>query len=70
MLAILEWLFGWGVFSQVSTFSLTDPYATLIAQGLGVAFHLAILSGLLLFQRWARLIFPCLSSPGSLRVYF
>jgi hypothetical protein len=67
---LVEWLFGWGVFSQVTTFSLTHPYATLIAQGIGVAFWLAILSGMLLFQRWARLIFVVLLVAGFIASLF
>jgi hypothetical protein len=67
---LVEWLFGWGVFSKVTTFSLTHPYATLVTQFIGVAFWLAILSGMVLFQRWARLIFVVLLGVGFLRSLF
>ena len=54
---LVEWIFGWGAHSRVTSFTLTHPYATLIADGVAVAFWLAVLSGMWFFQRWARLIF-------------
>jgi hypothetical protein len=54
---LVEWIFGWGTHSRVTSFTLTQPYATLIADGVAVAFWLAVLSGMWFFQRWARLIF-------------
>ena len=67
---LVEWLFGWGGFSHVTTFSLTHPYGTLIAQGVVVGFWLAILSGMLAFQRWARLIFVVLLVAGFIASLF
>ena len=52
-----EWLLGWGVYSHVSLFRSTHPYAALTADAIAVAFWLAILAGMWFFQRWARLIF-------------
>jgi len=54
---LIEWLFGWGAYSHVTTFTLTHPYAHLAAQAIAVAFWLAILLGMWLFQRWARWAF-------------
>jgi hypothetical protein len=58
--------FGWGAHSQVTTFTLTRPYATLIADGIAVALWLTILAGMWFFQRWARLIFVILLVVGLL----
>lgn len=55
-----EWLFGWGVYSHVSLFKLTHPYAALTGDAVEVAFLLAVLTGMWFFQRWARLIFVVL----------
>jgi hypothetical protein len=63
---LVEWLFGWGAHSQVTTFTLTRPYATLIADGIAVALWLTILAGMWFFQRWARLIFVILLVVGLL----
>jgi hypothetical protein len=63
---LVEWLFGWGADSQVTTFTLTRPYATLIADGIAVALWLTILAGMWFFQRWARLIFVILPAIGLL----
>jgi hypothetical protein len=63
---LVEWLFGWGAHSQVTTFTLTRPYATLIADGIAVALWLTILAGMWFFQRWARLIFVILLAIGLL----
>src|SRR5438067_4524810 len=52
-----EWLLGWGVYSHMSLFRSTHPYAALTADAIAVAFWLAILAGMWFFQRWARLIF-------------
>jgi hypothetical protein len=57
---LIEWLFGWGAYSQVTTFTLTHPYAHLAAQAIAVAFWLAILLGMWFFQRWARWTFAIL----------
>lgn len=54
---LAEWLFGWGVYSHVSLFRSTHPYAALTADAIAVAFSLAVLAGMWFFQRWARLIF-------------
>jgi hypothetical protein len=54
---LVEWLFGWGAFSHVSTFKWTYPFANLAAEAIAVAFWLAILLGMWLFQRWARWAF-------------
>lgn len=67
---LAEWLFGWGVFSHVTTFTLTHPYAALAAQGVAVAFWLSILSGMFFFQRWARLIFVALLFLGFITDLF
>jgi hypothetical protein len=52
-----EWLLGWGVYSHVSLFRSTHPYAALTADAIAVAFWLAVLAGMWFFQRWARLPF-------------
>jgi len=54
---LVEWLFGWGAFSHVSTFKWTHPFANLAAEAIAVAFWLAILLGMWLFQHWARWAF-------------
>ncbi|MFN2624294.1 MAG: hypothetical protein ABR611_15780 [Chthoniobacterales bacterium] len=72
---LVEWLFGWGAFSHVTTFTLTHAYGTLIADGIAVAISLAILLGMFFFQRWARLAFvvlfavALLSSPFRVHRY-
>jgi hypothetical protein len=55
-----EWILGSGVFSQVSLFKLTHPYAALTGDAITVAFWLAMLVGMWFFQRWARSIFVVL----------
>ena len=62
---LVEWLFGWGAHSP-TTSTLTDPYGTLIVEGISVAFWLAILLGMWFFQRWARLIFVIVLAVGLL----
>ena len=61
-----EWLFGWGMYSHVSLFKLTHPYAALTGDAIEVAFLLAVLTGMWFFQRWARLIFVVLLAVGML----
>jgi len=61
---LVEWLFNWGAFSTVTTFTLTRPFATLIAEGIAVAAWLTILAGMWFFQRWARLIFVIVLALG------
>lgn len=63
---LVEWLFGWGVHSQVTTFTLTRPYTTLITDGIAIALWLIILARMWFFQRWARLIFVVLLAIGLL----
>ena len=62
---LVEWLFGWGTFSHITS-TLTDPYGTLIVDGISVAFWLAILLGMWFFHRWARLIFIIVLAFGLL----
>jgi hypothetical protein len=63
---VVEWFFGWGTFSHVTTLTLTHPYAALVTDGIAVALSLAILLGMWFFQRWARLIFVTLLAVGLL----
>jgi hypothetical protein len=51
---LVEWLFGWGAFSHVTTLSLTHPYGKLAAEAIAVALWLGILLGMWFFQNWAR----------------
>ncbi len=55
-----EWFLGWGVYSHVSLFRSTHPYAALTTDAITVSFWVAILAGMWFFQRWARLIFVVL----------
>jgi hypothetical protein len=57
---VTEWFFGWGAHARVNSFTLLHPYASLVADGVAVAFSLVILAGMWFFQRWARLIFVLL----------
>jgi hypothetical protein len=57
---VTEWFFGWGVHARVNSFTWLHPYASLVADGVAVAFWLVILAGMWFFQRWARLIFVLL----------
>ena len=72
---LVEWLFDWGTFSHVTTFSLTHPYGNLFADAIAVAFFLAILLGMWFFQHWARWTFVALlvlavfTSPFLVRRY-
>jgi len=71
----VEWLFDWGTFSHVTTFSLTHPYGNLFADAIAVAFFLAILLGMWFFRHWARSTFVALlvlavfTSPFLVRRY-
>jgi hypothetical protein len=65
-----EWLLGWGVYSHVSLFRSTHPYAALTADAVSVAFWVAMLAGMWFFQRWARLIFIVLLAVALLTVPF
>ena len=70
---LVEWLLGWGAFSHVTTFKWTHPFANLAAEAIAVAFWLAILVGMWLFQRWARWVFLTISAvalfTGPFRVH-
>ena len=72
---LVEWLFGWGVHSRVTTFTLTHPYAPLVAGGIAVAFWLVMLVGMWFFQGWARwtfvilLVVALLTSPFQVQRY-
>jgi len=55
-----EWLLGWGPYSHLSLFRSTHPYAALTADAMAVASWVAMLAGMWLFQRWARLMFVVL----------
>ncbi len=67
---LVEWFFGWGASSRVSTFTLTHPVAALIAGGVAVAFWLGMLLGLWFFQRWARAVFVLLGAVAVLSIPF
>jgi len=54
---LVEWLFGWGAFSHVTTFSLTHPFGKLAAEAIAIALWLVILLGMWFFQSWARWTF-------------
>jgi len=54
------------MYSHVSLFKLTHPYAALTGDAIEVAFLLAVLTGMWFFQRWARLIFVVLLAVGML----
>jgi hypothetical protein len=54
---VVEWFFGWGASSHVTTFTLTHPYSALIAHGIAVALALILLVGMWFFRRWARWTF-------------
>jgi hypothetical protein len=54
---VVEWFFGWGTFSHVTTYTLTHPYGSLLAGGIAVALWLIILVGMWFFQGWARWTF-------------
>ena len=72
---LVEWFFGWGSFSYLSTFAWAHPFANLAAQATAVAFWLTILVGMGCFQRWARwtfvtvLTFGLLTSPFRVHRY-
>jgi len=57
---VVEWFFGWGAHSRVNSLTLLHRYASLIADGVAVAFWLVMLAGMWFFQRCARLIFVLL----------
>src|SRR4051794_29515880 len=57
---MVEWFFGWGPHSRVSSFTLIHPYASLVAGGIAVAFWLIMLVGMWFFQGWARWTFVIL----------
>ena len=61
-----EWLLGWGMYSHVSLFRSTHPYAALTTDAIGVAFLVTVLAGMWFFQRWARLILIVLLAVGLL----
>ena len=63
-----EWLFDWGVHSYASLFKSVHPYAALTTDAIVVAFWLAVLTGMWLFQRWARLIFIVLFAVALLTI--
>ena len=63
---VVEWFFGWNAFSQISTFSLSHPFATLIRDVIVVGLWLALLLGMWFFQRWARWIFVILPAVALL----
>ncbi|MFL6527934.1 MAG: hypothetical protein ACJ8IQ_07550 [Chthoniobacterales bacterium] len=63
---VVEWFFIWG--AHLNTFTLTHPYATLIADAIALALWLVMLSGMWFFQRWARLIFVLLLAVAVLTI--
>jgi hypothetical protein len=61
---MIEWFFGWGAHSSVTSLTLLHPYASLAAHVIAVMFWLIIMVALWFFKRWARLIFVLLLAVG------
>jgi uncharacterized RDD family membrane protein YckC len=67
---LVEWLFDWGARSHVTTFTSTQSFAPLIADGIAVAVWLTLLAGMWFFQRWARVVFVPFSAFAVLSIPF